>query len=85
MLFQLYAIKDRSVEAFQPMSCCRAEGEALRAFHDALSNPQNGVIHKHPDDFDLWYLGTYDDQTGHISAEQPRKVADGKTFSQLGE
>lgn len=83
MQFILVSIKDRAVEAFQPITCVRAEGEAIRAFIDALANPQNKTLHSHPDDYDLYVLGYMDDSTGLIERlDQPKKIADGKQLTQ---
>lgn len=86
MQFILASIKDRAVEAFQPISCCRSEGEAVRAFKDAIDNPQNRTLHSHPDDYDLYVVGYMDDATGLLERlDQPKKIADGKAISQQGE
>ena len=39
-------------------------GVALREFQDAVNNPQNAQLHNHASDFDLYVIGTWDDQTG---------------------
>lgn len=78
MKYLIMTIKDRAVEAYQPIACTRAEGEAIRGFQDAINNPQNGILYNHPDDYDLYLLGTFDDETGEITAHAPQKLADGK-------
>lgn len=79
MRYLLVSVKDRAIEAFQPIACVRAQGEAIRSFQDAISNPQNKQLHQHPDDFDLYIVGEYDDQDGTINAyAKPEKLADGK-------
>lgn len=86
MIFTICAIQDRSVGAFLNVHCARAEGQAIRGFMDAIANPQNQDIHKHPDDFDLYVIGTLDDNTGIITPEPtPRKIADGKQLAIQGE
>lgn len=82
MIYQLISIKDRALEAFMPLGNVRTEGEAIRVFKDMLSDP-NTPQNKHPDDYDLYLLGTFDDQTGYIETEtKPRKLADGKTIKE---
>ena len=87
MIYKLTATKDRAIDAFQPVVTVRAEGEAIRAFQDALNEPKNGNMYNHPDDYDLYVLGDFDDQTGIIHPEPaPRKIADGKQLkTRLGE
>lgn len=82
MIYTIFAVKDRSVDAYQPTQCARSEMEAIRSFGDAIQNPASHVMHKHPDDFDLYQVGTFDDNTGKITPTDPRKIADGKSLAQ---
>lgn len=79
MILLLVAVKDRAIDAFQPVQTVRAKGEAIRAFQDAIANPQNNQLHNHPDDFDLYVVGTYNDENGFIE-NKVEKIADGKTL-----
>lgn len=81
MKYILCSIKDRSVNAFQPVYTVRAEGEAIRNFMDAIADQQSGALHKHPDDFDLYAVGTFDDATGEITPHTPKQIGDGKQLS----
>lgn len=79
----IISIKDRAIEAFQATMNVRTEGEALRAFQDAIRNPESRNLHNHPDDHDLYVVGTFDDQTGEIEpTKPPRKIADGKATAE---
>lgn len=84
MIYLLVSIRDRAIEAFQPIGNVRAEGEAIRVFMDMVAD-KNTPQGKHPDDYDIYLVGYFDDQNGHIELEQPpKKLADGKTiYSQL--
>lgn len=73
----LVSIKDRKVQAFHAPSTVRAIGEATRNFQDAVNDPKNGQLYNHPEDFELYRLGTYDDQTGQIAPETPKLIAGG--------
>jgi hypothetical protein len=51
-------------------------GVALREFQDAVNNPQNAQLHNHASDFDLYVIGTWDEQTGKLVCfEIPEKLA----------
>lgn len=86
MKYLLVAVKDNAIEAFQPIATVRAKGEAIRSFQDAINNPQNQQLHAHPEDFDLYYIGDFDDNTGHIITEQshlgpmPERIARGADY-----
>lgn len=51
-------------------------GVALREFQDAVNNPQNAQLHNHASDFDLYVIGTWDEQTGKLVCfDIPEKLA----------
>lgn len=85
MIYKLCVIHDRSIDAYINLHCVRAEGQAIRQFMDAINNPDGGSINKHPDDYDLYTIGEYDDNTGEIRNDQKKKIADGKQLSLSGE
>lgn len=72
------SVKDRLANAFSQPMYFATEGQAIRAFQDALADPQNSMS-KHPDDYDLYRLGTWDDNLGRFTNdEQPTQLALGK-------
>lgn len=81
MEYIICAIQDRSVNAYINLHCVRAEGQAIRQFQDAINNPDGGTIYKHPDDYDLYRIGTYDDNTATITPQTPAKIGDGKQLA----
>ena len=41
-----------------------------------MNNPQNGQLFNHPSDFDLFVIGSYDEQTGKLTVlDVPEKLA----------
>lgn len=65
----IFAIKDVKVGFMSPF--IRQNKElAIRDFKDALgdSNPNN-ILKSHPEDFELWKIGTYNLETGIIVSE----------------
>lgn len=83
MIYILVSIKDRAIEAYKPIGNVRAEGEALRVFKDMLQDDKTPEG-RHPDDHDIYVVGTFDDQSGTITPETPpRKLADGKSLKEM--
>jgi len=74
------AIKDRAIDAFQAPFAVRAEGEAIRAFTDAINNQNHqNNMHAHAEDYDLYVVGHFHDHNGKIEPlEEPRQIAIGK-------
>lgn len=66
MHIQIFAIKDRATNAFMQPFFAPTIGAAVRAFVDGM-NDDNTPMAKHPDDYDLWHLGDFDDQVGHFT------------------
>lgn len=77
MIFILVSVRDNAIEAFQPVNSVRATGEALRGFIDAVNDPQNRQLHAHPEDFDLYSIGTFNDQTGELTHHKPERLMRG--------
>lgn len=75
MKYILIAILDQAVGAYQPIVCVRSEGEAIRNFQSAVNNPQHEQLNQHPEDFALDRIGTFEDSTGAITREQPKRLA----------
>lgn len=73
MILKIFSVYDSSVNAYLSPFFCRTKGEAIRALVNELDNP-NSNIAKYPDDFILFEIGEYDDQSGSISSIAPVSV-----------
>lgn len=72
------SVKDRLANVYSHPMYFATEGQAIRAFQDALADPQNSMS-KHPDDYDLYRLGVFDDELGRFhNDEQPKTLGLGK-------
>ena len=83
MQFYIYSVRDRAIDTYGRPVFFAAVGAAVRAFQDEVNraNPDN-TMHTHPEDYDLYEIGTFDDQTGIITPhQQPRQVAIGKQMT----
>jgi len=67
------AIYDAKAEAWLTPLFFQAVGQALRSFGDAV-NQNDSDFGKHPEDYTLFLLGDFDNQTGVLSV-QPTPVA----------
>lgn len=76
MILQAYAIYDSKAEAYMQPFFVRNDGEALRGFMDGMDNEQS-PFHKWPQDYTLFKLGRYDDETGKIDACTPISLGNG--------
>lgn len=62
---QIYAVKDKKMEAFLQPFFSPNMGTALRSLSE-VCNDENHTFSKHIDDFVLYHLGAFDDATGGI-------------------
>lgn len=78
MISQIMAVRDIKMEAYNAPFTVAKVGAAIRSFTDAV-NSKEGDIAKHAKDFDLFHLGTYNDETGLIeSFDQPKHILNGE-------
>jgi len=63
MILKMYSIRDSKAEVYNTPFYQRSHGEAERAFTQLVGDDKS-TVSKFPEDYDLYYLGTWDDQTG---------------------
>lgn len=74
MVHKLYALKDTKSSFFNLPWSYMSEPEAVRNMHRLVNDPQT-MVHAYPEDYDLYEIGTYDQQTGQICPlETPRHI-----------
>lgn len=74
MKLKIYSIRDSKAEIFNTPFYQKTHGEAERNFR-SLVNDDKSQVHKYPEDYALWYLGEYDDQTAKFDTlSQPQHM-----------
>lgn len=72
------AIRDTQLAAYGRPYYTPTTGAAIRSFQDEANNPES-MINKHPEDFELVQLGTFNDETGkHENLDTPKQLTSGK-------
>lgn len=66
MLLKIYSIRDAKTQFFSAPFYNHTHGEAERNFKTAC-NDQQSNLSKFPEDYDLYHIGEYDDNTGKIT------------------
>lgn len=81
MQFHILAVRDRAADVFGQPMFAPSVGLAIRGFGDEINRaaPDN-QLNKHPEDFDLYSLGLFDDSTGEFNCHSPKMVAIGKDY-----
>lgn len=74
------SVKDRASELFGRPFFVPSIGHAIRGFTDEINrSAEDNQMFKHPDDFDLYHIGEFEEDTGRlVPVANPIKIADGK-------
>lgn len=80
MKLVLCSVKDRAADAYGRPMFVPSVGVAIRSFSDEVNRKDaDNQLYNHPDDFDLYELGEFDDNTGLFALyEQPKLLSLGK-------
>lgn len=74
MKYAVCAVKDRAVNAYNRPIYVPTVGVAIRSFNDEC-NKKDSELHNHPEDYDLYEIGSWDDETAiYSSLETPRVI-----------
>ncbi|AXH77914.1 MAG: nonstructural protein [Microviridae sp.] len=78
MIYRVVSIRDRVADVFAQPAFVVSAGAAVRSFGDALGKDEQ--LGAHPEDYDLWEIGAYDDSTAELVNLPNRQLALGKDF-----
>lgn len=67
---KVFSVYDIKAELFGPPFFTNREGEAVRMFKDAANDP-NTMVGKHPSDYKLCCIATWDDESGEFESKTP--------------
>jgi len=79
MKWTICSVRDSASGLFGRPIFVAALGQAVRGFADQVNDPQKeGDLARHPEDFELFELGKFDDVEGVFELVKPRSVSRGK-------
>lgn len=76
MILNFYAVKDLMTERFMNPALSQDDNVATRQFKSNINHIP--LWQDNPSDFDLWCLGSFNEETGKI-IYKPRKVINGRS------
>ena len=74
MRLNIYTIFDQASGAYMRPFYAQSDGQALRSFTD-IAQDADHEIGKHPEDYSLFRIGTYDDNKGELHPEDKECMA----------
>lgn len=83
MKYFILSVRDRAADVFGVPMFVASIGGAIRSFGDEVNRrAENNAIAAHPEDFDLYKLGTYDDAAASFDIlEHPQQIARAQDFT----
>lgn len=80
MKYLMVAVRDRAADVYATPNFVNSLGGAIRSFGDAInSGDKQSALCAHPEDFDLYELGSYNDETADFEIlPKARQIAVGK-------
>ncbi len=79
MILKAFAVYDVKSCTFSPPFFVTEPGVAIRNFSDVCNDP-NSMIFRHPEDFDLYMLGEFDDFKGEFDNIKPVNLGKATNF-----
>lgn len=73
MQTNVYSVYDVTSETFGAPFLLLTDGLAMRSFYEAAMNPKT-EINKYPDEYVLYNIGKYDDDTGLMQPSEPKRL-----------
>lgn len=67
------AVRDLATESFARPFFVQHPAQAIRSFSDECNNPESEFA-KHAKDYELWDLGSFDDESGMFSGNSPVRL-----------
>lgn len=78
----LCSVRDSAMQAYAPIMTFVAMGQAQRSFRDEV-NRKDSAMFAHPEDYELWLVGWFDEDTGVIELVRPECVARAKDLKEM--
>lgn len=79
MILKVFSIFDSKLQVFNTPFFSRSAADASRSFSDLVRDSRSTVA-QHPDDFFLYEIGEYSDESGELVASTPKQIAAATAF-----
>lgn len=78
MIYQVVCVRDAALEGFARPFFVPSLGQAIRSFSDEIVRvAEDNPMSKHPEDYDLYHVGSFDDSVGELKGIAPLRIAVG--------
>jgi hypothetical protein len=77
MKLNVYTVYDQAANAYMNPFFMHNDGLAVRAFQDNVNSKEPNNVSLHPDQFTLFRIGEFDDQSAVITYQEPKSLGNG--------
>ena len=84
MIEQIFSVYDVKAKIYSPPIFFQQTGQVARLFADSI-NKEGHQYNLHPEDYNLYVLGTYNPRSGKIVAQDPELLYSGTSLHGLDE
>lgn len=79
MQIQMFTVYDEKAKAYLQPFFLTATGLAIRSFTETVNDPKS-AIGRHPADYTLFHIGSFDDSSCTFEARTPQSLGNGLEF-----
>lgn len=82
MELKIIVVRDIKADVFMQPQFVSSLGAAIRSFGDECQRQdENNILWKHPEDFELYHIGNWDDNSGSFDVEHDGSGFDRKQIA----
>lgn len=82
---EIYSIKDTATQSFGQPMFLQTVLQALRLFINEVNREDaNNPLYTNPDDFELYRIGQYNNDTGSLQPQEPELIKRAKDVTKRG-
>lgn len=82
MIQKVFAIYDRKAACYGVPFFMGTDHMAVRAFSD-LANDVKSTVNKHPEDYALYYIGSYNDNDGELKSDELKCLVNASSLTKV--
>jgi len=84
MKYFVVAIRDSAVKAFMQPGYAPSEEAGVRSFKNLFSQDGPNPLKQNPEDYALFHIGYFDDNTGKLDSIEPNQICRGTDCVPMG-
>lgn len=84
MSYKIVIVRDIKANVYGNPMFVNSLGGAIRSFGDEIAKEDGNPFALHPEDYELYYFGDFDEVEGEFKIKKPEQLALGSNFKKVG-